>query len=69
MYRLTNTLDASSIKRSHPEKLIAPAFEAVIRMVHDNTQLGREIRRIHSWDGVKHLTIRYGDNFVTLEKL
>lgn len=68
MFQVTETLRGLSVKRNTISKARLTAYDMVIRLVHDNTQLGREIRRVHSWEG-KHLTIRYGDNFVTLEKL
>lgn len=68
MFRITETLLGREVKRNTVERAKLIAYDMVIRMVHDNTQLGREIRKVHSWDGVRHLTIRYGNNFVTLEK-
>lgn len=65
-FRITETLLAREVKRTGLSKARLIAYDMVIRMVHDNTQLGREIRRIHNWNG-QRLIIRYGDNFVTLE--
>ena len=42
------------------------AYERVIPLVHDNLQLGREIRRIYNWKGKGILTIRYGDHFLSI---
>jgi hypothetical protein len=42
------------------------AYERVIPLVHDNLQLGREIRRIYNWKGKGMLTIRYGNEFLSL---
>ena len=67
-YRLTETLLAREVKRPTLERAKLIAYDMVIRMVHDNLQLGREIRRVHQWNG-QRLTIRYGGNFVTLEPI
>lgn len=66
MYRLTETLKGLEVQRNTLPKARMTAYDMVIRMVHDNLQLGREIRLVHKWDG-KRLIIRYGENFVTME--
>lgn len=66
MFRVTETLNAREVKRNTLERAKLIAYDAVIRMVHDNLQLGREIRKVRNWTG-KRLIIRYGDNFVTME--
>lgn len=66
-FKLTETLLGREVKRNTVERARLIAYDMVIRMVHDNTQLGREIRKVHQWTG-QRLIIRYGNNFVTLEK-
>lgn len=67
MFLVTETLLAREVKRNTVERARLIAYDMVIRMVHDNLQLGREIRRVHKWQG-ERIIIRYGDQFVTLEK-
>lgn len=67
MFSLTETLLAREVKRSTVERARLIAYDMVIRMVHDNLQLGREIRRVHKWKG-ERLIIRYGEQFVTMEE-
>jgi hypothetical protein len=66
MFRLTETLLGREVNRNTLDKAKLIAYDMVIRMVHDNTQLGREIRRVRNWNG-ERLVIRYGRDFVTLE--
>lgn len=66
VFTVTETLSARTVRRNTASKARLIAYDAVIRMVHDNTQLGREIRRVQKWNG-GHLIIRYGDNHVLLE--
>jgi hypothetical protein len=68
-FRLTETLLARDVTRNTLERAKLIAYDMVIRMVHDNTQLGREIRRVRQWDGKRSLRIRYGDNFVNMEPI
>jgi hypothetical protein len=63
---MTETLLSREVKRNTVGRARLIAYDMVIRMVHDNTQLGREIRRVHAWQG-QRLIIRYGNNFVTME--
>lgn len=69
MFVLTETLEAREVRLNNKSgsKAKCIAYGMVIHMVHDNTQLGREIRKIHKWDG-KRLIIRYGNEFVTMEQ-
>jgi hypothetical protein len=66
-FRITETLEGTTTKRSSEAQARCLMYDALIRMVHDNTQLGREVRKVQKWDGKSRLIIRYGKDFVTLE--
>lgn len=71
LYRLTETLEGKEVHRHSLERAKATAYDMVIRMVHDNTQLGRDIRKVSKWDGgnTQQLRLRYGKHFVNVEKV
>lgn len=66
---LADTRTGEQFKRTLLKQVKLLAYERVIPLVHDNLQLGREIRKIYNWKGKGIIIVRYGENFLSVQAL